>query len=268
MERKKGAGIMIRTVFFDVDGTLVSHSMGAVPDGTVRALRKLKASGIDRVLATGRHLLELNLLPMQELEFEDYILLNGQLCLDHDGQILFSNPIRGAEKEEILSLFEEKNIPVMLIEKDALYNNFIDERVIIAQKAISTPLPDVGDYQGGEIYQAIIFADKEMEEELAQRLPGCAITRWNDYAVDVISREGGKAAAIEKFLALKGLKKEESAAFGDGENDMEMLETVGIGVAMGNADDEVKAKADLITDSIDEDGLEKALIKMGLIEAD
>ena len=54
-------------------------------------------------------------------------------------------------------------------------------------------------------------------------------------------------------------------AFGDGENDISMLEFAGIGVAMGNAGDEVKAIADYVTDSVDDDGIEKALVHFGLI---
>ena len=55
-------------------------------------------------------------------------------------------------------------------------------------------------------------------------------------------------------------------AFGDGENDMEMLRYVGIGVAMGNASDAVKAAADYVTDTVDDDGIEKALRHFGLID--
>jgi hydroxymethylpyrimidine pyrophosphatase-like HAD family hydrolase len=62
-----------------------------------------------------------------------------------------------------------------------------------------------------------------------------------------------------------GIRQEEMIAFGDGENDMEMLQFAGIGIAMGNAEKEVKAVADYVTDDIDDDGIWKACRHFGLI---
>lgn len=94
---------------------------------------------------------------------------------------------------------------------------------------------------------------------------GCKVTRWNDYAVDVISHLGGKASGIKEYLLLNHIGRDESMAFGDGENDIEMLKFVQISVAMGNADDLVKRSSDFVTDSVDHDGVEKALIQLGVI---
>ena len=70
---------------------------------------------------------------------------------------------------------------------------------------------------------------------------------------------------MQQFLKEHGLEQSESMAFGDGENDMEMLRYAGIGVAMGNSSDKVKEAADYVTDSVDNDGIEKALLHFGLI---
>ena len=70
---------------------------------------------------------------------------------------------------------------------------------------------------------------------------------------------------MQVFLDEHGLKRSEIMAFGDGENDKDMLEFAGIGVAMGNAGDSVKAVADYVTDSVDEQGIENALRYFGLI---
>lgn len=115
------------------------------------------------VVATGRHLMELSELPVKDMDFDGYITLNGQLCLDDKKAVFHSVPIPETEKRCILSLFEQNRIPVMLVEKDAMYINFINERVRQAQQAISTALPDVGSYTGAEIYQAIAFIDKSEE---------------------------------------------------------------------------------------------------------
>ncbi len=257
---------MVQAVFFDVDGTLLSHTQHAVPASTRRALDQLREKGIQRVLATGRHMLELNKLPVKDIDFDGYITLNGQLCLDAQGNVISSNPITGISKEALLHLFEEKTVPVLLVEKDTMYCNVVNQSVVSAQQAISTPIPDVGVYTGNEIYQATIFLEKENEDILSSQLSGCKIMRWNDYAVDVISRQGGKASGIMSYLRFQHIPREDSMAFGDGENDMEMLQYVQTGVAMGNADDFVKGKADFVTDTIDRDGVQKALIQLGVLK--
>ena len=89
---------MIKAVFFDVDGTLVSHTSGTVPDSTRAALDLLSEMGIQRVVATGRSLMELAFLPVKDIVFDAYVLMNGQLCLDAQRKIIAENPISGADK--------------------------------------------------------------------------------------------------------------------------------------------------------------------------
>ena len=91
---------------------------------------------------------ELAELPVSDIPFDAYLTLNGQICLDDRGNVLLDNPILCPDKETILRLFREKQLPVMLVEKDAMYINLINSYVEAAQKAISTELPMVGDYTG------------------------------------------------------------------------------------------------------------------------
>ena len=120
-------------------------------------------------------------------------------------------------------------------------------------------MPERREYTGGEIYQAIAYVGKDREDWLKNILPGSRITRWNDRAVDIISRNGGKVTGIKQYLKENHISAQESMAFGDGENDMEMLEFAGVGIAMGNAEDMVKKSADYVTDSVDNRGIENAL---------
>ena len=77
--------------------------------------------------------------------------------------------------------------------------------------------------------------------------------------MDIISGNGDKTWGIRQYIELKGISREEIIAFGDGENDIGMLKYAGIGVALGNAGDEVKVGADYVTADIDDDGVWKAL---------
>ena len=83
--------------------------------------------------------------------------------------------------------------------------------------------------------------------------------------MDIISEGGGKVFGIQKYLEYLDIRKEEIMAFGDAQNDVEMLQYAAIGVAMGNAKPEVQAIADYVTASVDDDGIEKALKHFELI---
>ena len=154
----------------------------------------------------------------------------------------------------------------MLVEKNRLYINFINEYVVSAQEAISTPLPTVGEYTGNEIYLAVAYLEKEREKELPMLLKNCKATRWNDYGMDIFCASGGKTAGIREYLEANHILLEETMAFGDGENDMDMLKFVHIGVAMGNSEDAVKDCADYVTASVDDDGIFKALKELNIID--
>ena len=80
-----------------------------------------------------------------------------------------------------------------------------------------------------------------------------------------MAKDGGKGTGIRAVMERYGLRREELIAFGDGENDMSMLKLAGIGVAMGNGDQAVKAMADYVTGPVEEDGVSQALRHFGLL---
>ena len=99
---------------------------------------------------------------------------------------------------------------------------------------------------------------------MADVLKNCDAHRWHPDFADIISKGNSKSTGIDAMLAHYGIKLDESMAFGDGGNDISMLKHAGIGVAMGNASEEVKKSADFVTASVDEDGVALMLKRMGL----
>ena len=93
-----------------------------------------------------------------------------------------------------------------------------------------------------------------------------ASARWTDSFADIIPAGGGKKEGLRHMLEKYGLDRSECMAFGDGGNDISMLDYAEIGVAMGNSPDSVKAVADHVTESVDQDGICAALRRYGILD--
>ena len=259
----------IRVIFFDIDGTLLSQKTKKVPRSTIESIRKLQEKGIRCVVATGRDIHEMkNNLPLDDIHFDGFLTLNGNICLDKNEKMFAGNEIDPRDVEVLVSIFDAGRIPFMFIEEDTRYINFVDDTVLETQKKTNVTIPEVGEYKGNKVYQCISFVDSEIREKLENLLDHCKITSWNETGIDIISKDGGKAAGIQKFLDKEGFSRYQAMAFGDGENDMTMLKYVGTGVAMGNAVENLKKEADYVTTDIDDDGIRNALIHFGLLGED
>ena len=256
----------IKAIFFDVDGTLFSHKSNDVPPSTRRSLAMLRAKGVKTVIATGRQMVELDKLPVSSIRFDGYLTLNGDLLLDENKKMYAGTPIDKGEMEVIASIFSAKKIPFVLVGEKARYINFVNDTVIRTQEEDNGSIPETGTYSGEDVYQVLAFVTEKQKTILDSLLDECSIKSWNDTGIDIIPRGGGKAAGIHKFMEQYGISRSEIMAFGDGENDIEMLKFAGIGVAMGNAEDAVKEAADYVTDSVDENGIENALRHFHLID--
>ena len=258
---------MLKAVFFDIDGTLLSHKTNCVPPSAVRALEALRERGILTFLATGRHISMIRQMrPLEGLRFDGIVSLNGQYCRNEEG-ILYHCPIEKSSIAMLLDYLKANPHPCILVEEDQMYINFHNALVEKVQAAIHSDMPAIGDLDRGytvPIYQAILYMSDENLAKLPP-LPGIRLTRWNLGGADLIPAKGGKAAGIAKVLLHYGIDKSETMAFGDGENDVDMFGAVGISVAMGNACQEAKDAADYITDDIDSDGIWNALKHFGVL---
>jgi len=255
----------IKAIFFDIDGTLLPINGTRLPESTSESLKTLRSKGIKTIIATGRYKSELEGLPVMEAKFDGYLTLNGDLCLDESMHAYAGTPIDKEEMEVLAGIFKAKKIPFVMIGAEHRYINYVDSRVIEVQDSTNGTIPEIDFYHGESIYQICAFVTHHQKELLTSILDDCSVTSWNEMGIDIIPKGGGKQAGVKKYLDMYGLKPENIIAFGDGENDIEMLKFAGIGVAMGNASDEVKAVADYVTDRVDNDGIKKALIHFGLI---
>ena len=196
------------------------------------------------------------------------VYMNGQLC-ELQGQIVRETPIPAGDLSALKRFLQKKNFSCIFLEKDRMYANCVDSRMETEQAKIGTAVPavrDISDLENRRIYQVIPFVNAEEEEELLRRMSHCRTKRWGDAVVDLMSRSGGKENGIRALCAAIGITTEETIAFGDADNDLEMLQLAGIGVAMGNALPQVRACADMVTDTVENDGIAHALRRLKLIE--
>lgn len=255
-----------KAVFFDIDGTLLSHRTNSVAPSSLDAIRQLRDQGILVFLATGRHRNHLESLPpLQGLEYDGAVSLNGSYCYDTNGRI-FHNPICREDIAALLDWLEANPTPCGFTEEDRTYVNFYNDRVYDVHDRIHTPLLPLDDLRRGlehPVYQILLYL--YAEDPVPPCMPHVRTTRWFTGGVDIIPAEGGKALGIQHVLDHYGIDKSETMAFGDGDNDLDMFGAVGFSVAMGNAVPQLLSIADYITADTDDDGIAKALKHFGLI---
>ena len=170
--------------------------------------------------------------------------------------------------ERIIKNADKMGKPVALATKDRMAANGKDQDLIdyyAFGNAEVDVAEDFEDIKKEKVYQVLMGARVEEYQEILKGVQGAEITAWWDRAVDIIPVNAGKGAGIEKMLKHYGIDKSQAMAFGDGNNDIEMLKAVGNGIAMANASDDLKAVADEICGDVSEDGiyhycLEKRLI--------
>ena len=257
---------MIKAVFFDIDGTLVGFKTHRVPDSAKRAIAALRAKGVRVFIASGRQLLAIN--NLEDLQFDGYVTLNGGYCIVGE-QVIYKHSMPPEDMVSLVQYMEEReDFPCIFVHENAFCINYTDERTDEVFRLLNFPQPPtlpLREAVTGDIFQLVAFFTKEQEKAIMAVMPHCEATRWNPLFSDVIPKGSSKQVGVDKMLDYFGISLEESMAFGDGGNDVLMLKHVGIGVAMGNAEDEVKLAAGYVTDSVDEDGIEKALRHFGVI---
>lgn len=261
------APLMIKAIFFDIDGTLVSFKTHKVPQATVDALSQLRKKGIKIFVATGRMLTMTNVL--DGIEFDGFIAYNGACCTDGNKNILFKHTIPRKDLDNLLKRLEYDPFPVSFMCSENMFVNYHDPVVLKVASLVNVSPPIVKDPHEvikEDVYQLCIYVDEDkLAEIIKDVLPDCISGRWIPEFADLNMRGISKQSGIDKIIRHYGINIDETMAFGDGGNDISMLKHVAIGVAMGNSQDNVKAAADYIAGHVDENGLPLALEHFGLI---
>lgn len=245
-----------------MDGTVLSHTTGSILPSALHAISSLRRKGVLVYGCTGRHTEELRRLPLENLQVDGWITLNGALSYTMDGTILSEYPISEKDIHTLYDCLCVTPFPVQFMEKDRAFMNMHADYVEEGLKHIHStqdPLCDLREILQHKIYMFIPWAEDSLLQPVLRKLESCRCVRWNDYAVDCFNEKCGKKQGIEDVLQHYHIPSSEAACVGDGENDLSMFEACGIRVAMGNACESLKQKAQYVTADIDQDGLAKAI---------
>lgn len=253
---------MRKAVFFDIDGTLLSHSTNPshVPEPTLEALRLLRKNGHVVSLATGRSLATAGRL-IHELQIEDAVLCSGahilsggkSLSVVHIGQDLAESFVRkGLELGCAIFACTDYYMYTYGASDDSL-------DYIRNQSGINDILQPI-EAMTGVCYMNLFGEILPEPEEFST-----ACVTYEKGWVEIRPAGITKATGIRYLAEHYGIPMPDTVAFGDSYNDIEMLQAAGTGIAVGNGNDLVKRIADIVTDSIDDGGIYNALKQLQLI---
>lgn len=255
-----------KIVFFDIDGTLINEEK-EIPSDTRKAILSLQKKGIHVVIATGRSPFHLRRI-REELQIKSFISYNGAY-VEYAGTPIYQQELELAALEQLYALSQEGDHPLIFMGTQQAYTTHDSHGHIIETfnyLKMDFPEYDPFFYKRESVHQVLLYCLKENEQAYVGKFSEFDFIRWHKYSMDVLPKGGSKAKGIEAFLKHLGIAREDAVAFGDGLNDKEMLEFVGMGVAMGNAHPELKSLANWITKHVNEGGISYGLKELQLID--
>lgn len=256
----------VKIVFFDIDGTLLNFGAKTITPKIRETLDKLRQKGVKLCIATGRS--PVSLPAFAKEGFDAWLTFNGSYCYDRAGEI-FSNPVDHADIRRVKENAARIGRPIAVATKDRMAANGWDQDLEDYYGFTEIPLEVASDFDAvceEKVYQIMVGCREADYGQLLEGVTQSKIVAWWNRAADIIPQNGGKDLGVAKVLAHYGLAKEEALAFGDGNNDLEMLLAVGTGVAMGNGSAELKAVAAEICPPVSEDGVYQYCLEKGLIK--
>ncbi len=262
---------MIKMIATDIDGTIYSPKIGFSPK-LRECVKKLCDKGVKVVLVTGRmHCSACHV--ADELGLDTPIIsYQGGLVKDRANNTLYRENLPSDYAKAIIKWARENKIHINLYIDDKLFveedNDII--KYYTSDKFIDYTVCSFDELEIENVNKILAIDLKDAEKvtswvkELKERYPELFIVKSTPYFCEIGSEKAKKSCGVNYLRNYWGLAEEEVLTIGDQNNDIDLVKAGGIGVAMGNATEELKSCADYITDTVENDGFVKAVEKFVL----
>lgn len=263
---------MGKLLFFDIDGTLIdcNKNIYEISDTNKKSLDTLKDNGHDVFLATGRCKCFITQ-GVYDYPFSGYVTCNGGY-VEYKNKAIYKAVVPAEAIKETMKVSEELDLDYYFEANDYIYirNKNNPKHIAFANNWGMKEETVIDDFDPDKIETyigMIVVNDKKDIPIMIERLsPYFDVQRHqSEYSFDLTLKGVSKAVGIQKLTEALHKDMKDTIAFGDGRNDVEMLKTVGIGVAMANAMEEALEAADEICDSVENDGITSWLKNKKLI---
>ncbi|WP_194165555.1 HAD family hydrolase [Oceanobacillus sp. CFH 90083] len=256
-----------RAIFLDIDGTIIKpdHTYDA---STKEAIEQAKAAGIEVFLCTGRPLMDINNLA-NDFGIFSSITYQGSYAI-HQNETIFKETMRKQDIEQMVSISGQGESELAFYTTEANYFTSLEDPHVIYFSKVSQmkEFKLFTEAIADQIVAATAINVFDSKEDF-KSIDGYHLSKVNikhtTQSYDLIRTSVNKGEAVKKMLAYLHLTPSEAIAFGDGMNDKEMLQLVGAGVAMGNADSELVPYADFQTTTVQDDGIFNGLKRLGIV---
>jgi Cof subfamily protein (haloacid dehalogenase superfamily) len=259
----------IRLIASDIDGTLLNSKLQLSPRNKA-ALQAALAEGVQFVLATGKSRGAGAFITNQLGLNSHGIFMQGLIVYDGDGNILWQQTLDPDAARKAITYAEERGFSLIAYSSSRIMIHERDEMLIAGIGRYHEPDPEiVGPLQDllphTPLNKIMVIGEPKAITQLRgelQALVGDSLRLMQaglPQMLEILPLGGSKGAALRVLIDLLGIPAEQVMAMGDAENDMEMLELAGIGVAVGNADPKLKAIAQAVVATNDEDGVAEAI---------
>ena len=250
---------MEKLIVLDLDGTTLRNDK-TVSENTINTLLDVRDRGNTILFATARPPRNAYKYVPEPLRNNPIICYNGAAVVSSNNlDVIYEKQIAKNDVIKILDICENFGYNQLSIEvNDTLYSNFDTTPFFGNAK---NEIKDLRQMEYKSVYKVIICSEKPIDEKILKLFPQTVKGVITDKKTlcQIMNAESSKWIAINSLVDKMGIKKENIIAFGDDVNDLEMIKNAGIGVAMGNAEEQLKVIANYITDSNVNDGVAKFL---------
>lgn len=258
---------MIKLIATDIDGTILAPE-GEFTECVKSCIGNLQSRGIKVVLVTGR-MNKAALLVRDKLNLQTPIVSYQGGLINDNGNFIYERYLSEAQAKRIIECARQEDIHINLYNDDVLYSEKDNEEVRRYSKVqhVDYVVKPFGEIKLNRVNKilGIDYNNTEkidrLEKRLPQEFPDLYIIKSTPYFLEFSNPEASKYCAVRFLQEYWGIGEEETLTIGDQNNDISLLQSGGVKVAMGNATDELKSVADYVTDTVYNDGFVKAVDK-------